>query len=62
MLLGFNFSKLVFLPSLTFTCSIASNLTFFNTRDLCRTTNQTDSDVTFSRSSDQRKITKKIER
>jgi len=34
-------------------------LSFFITRDFRRTPNQTDSDVTFSRSCDQGKITKK---
>jgi len=58
MLHGFNLSKLVLLSTLIFTYSNASNSQLLHYQGLRRTPNQTDSDVTFSRSCDQGKITK----
>jgi len=59
----FNFSELVFLPTLVFTYSNASNFHILQYQGLilqvCVTPDQTDSDVTFSRSCYQGKITKK---
>jgi len=65
MLHGLNFSKLVFLSTLVFTYSNASNYHILQyqgpvTLGVRRAPNQTDSNVTFSRSCDQGKITKKL--
>jgi len=67
MLHGFNFSKLVSLSTLVFTHTMPVILTSFNIRDLYtlgvrRTPNQTDRDMTFSRSCDPGKSKKRIER
>jgi len=63
MLNGFNFLKLVLLSTLIFTYSNTSNSQLLHSRvftlGVRRTPNQTDSDVTCSRSCDQWKITKK---
>jgi len=59
---GFNFSKLVLLPTLIFTYSNASNSQLLHYQGLLGVRgkpNQTDIDVTCSRSCDQGKITKK---
>ena len=66
MLHGFNFSKLVLLSTLIFTCSNACNSHIFQyqvpiTLSVRRTPNQADSDVICSRSCDQGKIRKRIE-
>jgi len=65
MLNGFNFSKLVLLSTLIFTYSNASNSQLLHYQGLLlqvctRTPNQTDSDMTCSRSCDQGEITKKF--
>jgi len=65
MLNGFNFSTLVSLSTLILTYSNASNPQLLQyqgptyTLGVRRTPNQADSDVTYSRSCDQGKITKK---
>jgi len=66
MLHGFSFSRLVLLSTLIFTYWNASNSHLLQYRDLSLSArskvNQNDSDVTCSRSCDQGKITKRIER
>jgi len=59
----YSFESCFFLSTLALRIEMSVILTFFNTRDLysrcAGTPNQTDSDITFSRSCDERNITKK---
>ena len=62
MLNGFNLSKLVLLPTLILRIQMPVILSFIimvSTQGVRRTPNQTDNDVSCSRSCDQGKITKK---